>query len=150
MSQPENPGIETGARPNGGGLPTLAAAIPRGLQLLNDLRTPHPEVTSGALEARLRREVALLTPGPWASPGVEHPGLCAVRTACAYLATRAYWDAYHALVAAEERLPRRPGPPSPEAERDPSARVRTEKDVLVAPGAGGPRPGVARAAEALA
>lgn len=84
------------------------------LKALGDLRTPHPAVVSGQLERDLRHQVDRLPkdPGSRAANNSEAAAIAAVRTSCAHLATRAYEDAYLALVTAHGMLPRPPDQPT--------------------------------------
>lgn len=85
----------------------LRAMVGGALDLLGDLRAPHPAVVSGALEKGLRRGLDQM----WrnnkrhAPSDGEQAAMAAVRTACAHLATRAYEDAYLALLTAQAMLP---------------------------------------------
>lgn len=87
----------------------FAAAVAAGIALLGNLATLHPEVISGSLERSLRYELDRLgraaTPSGTSEHAVSrHPAAAAVSTACSHLATRAYEDAYLALLTARSLL----------------------------------------------
>lgn len=99
---------DSGGRARSGRTP-LAVAIAAGIAMLSNLSTLHPEVTSGGLERSLRHEIDRLArapqPGRPAGPDAPaHPAAAAVLTACSHLATRAYEDAYLALLTARSLL----------------------------------------------
>jgi hypothetical protein len=107
---PDGAGVDT--TPRDGDLPTrrrtpFAAAVAAGIAVLGNLAVLHPDVTSGGLERSLRHEVDRLpraTHGPAGDDRPSHPAAAAVLTACAHLATRAYEDAYLALLTARSLL----------------------------------------------
>ncbi len=85
------------------------------LKALGNLRALHPAVVSGQLERDLRHQLDRLPenkPRSRAASRSEAAAIAAVRTACAHLATRAYEDAYLALVTAHGMLPRLPHQPT--------------------------------------
>jgi hypothetical protein len=86
----------------------FAAAVTAGITVLGNLSVLHPDVTSGGLERSLRYEVDRLPGAARAAggdaAGPSHPAAAAVLTACAHLATRAYEDAYLALLTARSLL----------------------------------------------
>ncbi|MCD2193711.1 hypothetical protein LQ327_10015 [Actinomycetospora endophytica] len=88
----------------------LAVAVAAGIAVLGNLAVLHPDVTSGGLERSLRYEVDRLPRETRTAPvaGGEsrpaHPAAAAVLTACSHLATRAYEDAYLALLTARNLL----------------------------------------------
>lgn len=100
-----------GADPASSPPPELAAAIRAALGHLTDLTDPSPAVLDGRLDQMLRSAVVAHT-GRAAPPGQDgqRPAMdevaVAVRTACAHLAARELEDAYLALRAAADRLPR--------------------------------------------
>lgn len=91
--------VPDGQAPRPKGSP-FAAAVAAGIAILGNLAVLHPDVTSGALERSLRYELDRL---PGRDPR-SHPAAAAVVTACSHLATRAYEDAYLALLTARSLL----------------------------------------------
>ncbi|MHC1562218.1 hypothetical protein ACR9E3_24915 [Actinomycetospora sp. C-140] len=87
------------------GPPELGAAIRVALDHLADLADPPEAVRDGRLDRLLRASVE----AHLAAPGrILEDVVAAVRTACAHLAATELEDAYLALRAALDRLPRRP------------------------------------------
>ncbi|MDF2975600.1 MAG: hypothetical protein K0S40_328 [Actinomycetospora sp.] len=97
-----------GAARTAGGPPDLGAAVRAALGYLADLSAPAPAVRDGRVDHMLRS--ALTAHGGAATvPGQRRPtdeAAAAVRTACAHLAAAELEDAYLALRAAVDRLPR--------------------------------------------
>lgn len=95
------------------GPPDLGAAVRAALGYLSDLSVPPEAVRDGRVDHMLRSALAALGGGV-RIPGQRTPtdeAAAAVRTACAHLAAAELEDAYLALRAAVDRLPRggRPG-----------------------------------------
>ncbi|MEJ2886343.1 hypothetical protein [Actinomycetospora aeridis] len=91
--------------------PELGAAIRAALEHLADLTQPPPAVLDGRLDHMLRTAVVAQAGRSTRAPGDRHrlamdEVAVAVRTACAHLAARELEDAYLALRAAADRLPR--------------------------------------------
>ncbi|GAA4924914.1 hypothetical protein EV188_102911 [Actinomycetospora succinea] len=100
-----------GADSTSGQPPDLSAAIRAALEHLADLTQPPPAVLDGRLDQMLRAALAAQAARPTRGPGDRHrlamdEVAVAVRTACAHLAARELEDAYLALRAAADRLPR--------------------------------------------
>ena len=102
-----------GAESPSGQPPELAPAIRTALGHLADLTDPSPAVLDGRLDQMLRAAVVAHTGrvarGASAADGQRlalDEVAVAVRTACAHLAARELEDAYLALRAAADRLPR--------------------------------------------
>jgi hypothetical protein len=94
--------------------PELGAAIRAALGYLADLTEPAEAVRDGRLDRMLRASVQAHLAGPRRADGVGaalDEAAAAVRTACAHLAATELEDAYLALRAAVDRLPRRMNPP---------------------------------------
>ncbi|GLZ46332.1 hypothetical protein Acsp06_25170 [Actinomycetospora sp. NBRC 106375] len=91
------------------GPPELGAAIRAALDHLADLANPPEAVRDGRLDRMLRAslDAQLAATAPTARRVMEDVA-AAVRTACAHLAATELEDAYLALRAAVDRLPRRP------------------------------------------
>lgn len=100
--------MTAGTRPvaTADGPPELGAAVRAALGYLADLTDPAPAVRDGRLDRMLR--AALHAQDGQRGPMDEVAA--AVRTACAHLAASELEDAYLALRAAVDRLPRRPRP----------------------------------------
>jgi hypothetical protein len=94
--------------------PELGAAIRAALGHLADLTDPPEAVRDGRLDRMLRASVQAHLADPHrnngAGPALDEAA-AAVRTACAHLAAGELEDAYLALRAAFDRLPRRSAPP---------------------------------------
>lgn len=91
----------------------LAAAIHVALHALRDLRTLPPAVRGGHLEATLRTSLTHHQEATDPPHSTDHDttsaaAVAATRTACAFLATHSYEDAYLALRTAHDLLPTRP------------------------------------------
>jgi hypothetical protein len=102
---------------NGDAPPELGAAIRAALGYLADLTDPPEAVRDGRLDRMLRASVQAHLAGSTSAPrrtdgagAALDEAAAAVRTACAHLAATELEDAYLALRAAYDRLPRRPGP----------------------------------------
>ncbi|MDD7940250.1 hypothetical protein PHK61_17640 [Actinomycetospora lutea] len=108
MTAATRPGSESPS----GQPPELGPAIRAALEHLADLTQPPPAVIDGRLDQMLR--AAVVAHGARAGRGGATEGhrlamaevAVAVRTACAHLAARELEDAYLALRAAADRLPR--------------------------------------------
>lgn len=104
------------------GVPDLGAAVRAALGHLADLTDPPPAVLDGRLDRMLRASLQAQADGAAAARHGRADGhraamdevAAAVRTACAHLAATELEDAYLALRAAVDRLPRR----SPSASSD--------------------------------
>lgn len=101
------------ARPGAGQAqqpPELAPAIRTALEHLADLTAPSPAVLDGRLDQMLRAAVVAHTDRVTAVRDGHRVAMdeaaVAVRTACAHLAAREFEDAYLALRAAADRMPR--------------------------------------------
>jgi hypothetical protein len=105
------------------GVPELGAAIRAALGHLADLSHPPPAVLDGRLDRMLRASLKAQADGSPGGGAARRDGYravmdevaAAVRTACAHLAAAELEDAYLALRAAVDRLPRRV-PAAPGAE----------------------------------
>ncbi|MEJ2865103.1 hypothetical protein [Actinomycetospora flava] len=100
-----------GTEPAPGQPPELGAAIRTALAHLADLTDPSPAVLDGRLDQMLRAAVGAHTArGPAPKGDGQRSALdevaVATRTACAHLAARELEDAYLALRAAADRMPR--------------------------------------------
>jgi hypothetical protein len=102
------PAADDGTAGAAGGPVDLGAAVRAALGYLTDLRVPAPAVRDGRVDHMLRS--ALTAHGAAAmAPGqrrATNEAAAAVRTACAHLAAAELEDAYLALRAAVDRLPR--------------------------------------------
>jgi hypothetical protein len=107
-------GTAAGSAASTDGPPELGAAIRAALGYLADLTDPPEAVRDGRLDRMLRASVQAHLASPHRTNGVGaalDEAAAAVRTACAHLAATELEDAYLALRAAVDRLPRRPSPP---------------------------------------
>lgn len=106
---------QDGASPATKQPPELGAAIRAALGYLADLTDPPSAVHDGRLDGMLRAALtAHPTPTPTGAAGDGHQlamdeVACAVRAACAHLAANELEDAYLALRAAADRVPRPAG-----------------------------------------
>lgn len=93
--------------------PDLASAVRAAIGYLGDLNDPPEAVRDGRLDRMLRASVESYLGGAARGEGRRtalDEAAAAVRTACAHLAATELEDAYLALRAAFDRLPRRGGP----------------------------------------
>lgn len=108
MTAVARPAAHDGAAHAAGGPVDLGAAVRAALGYLADLSVPAPAVRDGRVDHMLRS--ALTAHGGAATvPGQRqamNEAAAAVRTACAHLAAAELEDAYLALRAAVDRLPR--------------------------------------------
>jgi hypothetical protein len=97
-----------GAARGAGAPPDLGAAVRAALGYLADLSVPAPAVRDGRVDHMLRSALSAHGGAPTV-PGQRRAmdeAAAAVRTACAHLAAAELEDAYLALRAAVDRLPR--------------------------------------------
>ncbi|CAA9247352.1 MAG: hypothetical protein AVDCRST_MAG54-1815 [uncultured Actinomycetospora sp.] len=108
MTATARPPTGHGAARAAGAPPDLGAAAPAALGYLADLSVPAPAVRDGRVDHMLRSALSAHggTPTVPGQRGAMDEVAAAVRTACAHLAAAELEDAYLALRAAVDRLPR--------------------------------------------
>jgi len=121
-TRPATPG---GARRVADGPPELGAAVRAALGYLADLTAPPAAVRDGRVD-RMLRAALHSHDGSGAGRAPMDEVAAAVRTACAHLAATELEDAYLALRAAVDRLPRQPASPDGDGRHDVGGRSRVD------------------------